>query len=160
LPPVLPTVDQVAALLRARTQDQHDDEIGTFTSDTRPTDEQVEALIVQASSVVYGTTGSLDDLQCSNAEDIQTQSAHWIALFAAMLVELSYFPEQVDSDRSAFQYYKELWDAEVGGFKSYTESVTECIGGEVDPTAGVGIPNPSFSFPVDAGGMVGWQTRW
>src|SRR5262245_15516464 len=155
-----PSVDDVARLLRARTQDSHDDEIGTFTDDTRPTQTEVEGLIVQAGSVVYGSTGRLDDLPCDTSGELKSQGLYWISLLAACLVELSYFPEQVRSDRSPFQEYKELWDSEVGGFKSFLENVNECKSGEVSPEEGMTVPNASWSFPVDDGGMVGWGTRW
>lgn len=157
-----PTVDEVGAILRARTQDDHDDELGTFTPDTRPTDTEVEKLIVRAGTVVYGATGRLDDLQCFLAQQVREQAKHWIAFMTAMLVELSYFPEQVRSDRSAFQYYKDIWDDEVVGFRGLLDAVTECKGGEIEPDTGDApfIGNPSWAFPVDVGGMVGWQTRW
>lgn len=160
----LPTVDDVAAIIRARTQDSHDDELGTFTDDTRPTKTEVERLIIQASTVVVGATGRLDDLQCYMADAIREQARYWISLMAAMLVELSYFPEQVRSDRSAFIYYKQLWDDDVFGFKGLIDAVAECKGGEVEPDVpgegGAVVGDPSWAFPVDVGGMVGWQTQW
>lgn len=152
-----PTVDDVGALLRARTQDTHDDELGTFTADTRPTAEQAEAIIVQASSAVLARTGKLDDnLKCGSADDIRTNAKYMITLLAAMLIELSYFPEQVNSDRSPYGQYRDLYN---DGMTALLDAVKECIDGEVVPDDG-GSYGPSFSFPVDAGGMVGWQTRW
>jgi hypothetical protein len=159
-----PTVDDVGGILRARTQDSSDDEIGTFNDETRPTQEQVERLIVQAGTTVYSATGSLDELTCSLADNIQTSAKYWVSLLTAMLVELSYFPEQVRSDRSAYAFYKELWDDETTGFRSLLDAVSECKAGEVEPDtpgdAGSFIADPSWSFPVDLGGMVGWQTKF
>jgi hypothetical protein len=97
------------------------------------------------------------------ADQVRDQARYWMSLLAAMLVELSYFPEQVRSDRSAFQYYKDLWDDDVAGFKGLIDAVAECRGGEVEPdgTGDGAIPqDPSWSFPIDVGGMVGWQTKW
>lgn len=161
--PRLPEVDEVAALLRARTQDDHDDEIGTFDDTTRPTGTEVELLIRQAATVVYGRVGSVDAdvLICPTAQDIIDGSKYHVAMLAAMLVELSYFPEQVRSDRSAFQYYMQLWDDSIGAL---VEAARECRGGEVTPDeegAGAGAQaGPYWDFPRDAGGLVGWQTRW
>ena len=160
-----PTVQDVGDFLRARTQDSDDDEVGTFTDDTRPTEEEVERLIVRAGTMVYSATGSLDSLACEGAEQVQAAGKHWVAFLAAMVIELSYFPEQVRSDRSAYAFYKEMWDDETTGFGSLIDAVAECKAGEIEPDvpgsdASTAVPDPSWSFPEDVGGMVGWQTRW
>jgi hypothetical protein len=158
---VLPTVDDVGALLRARTQDTADDELGTFNDETRPTGEEVEILIKQAGSVVLARTGSLNDppLSCPTAPDVRANAAYLVSLLAAMLVELSYFPEQVRSDRSPYENYRELFNESITGL---IDAAVECRGGEVIPDdAGEGFrPGPSYSFPVDGGGLIGWQTQW
>jgi hypothetical protein len=159
-----PTVDDVGAILRARTQDDHDDELGTFTDDTRPTADEVNKLIVQAGLPVYTATGRLDDLTCSMKDQVQESAKYWVAMLTAMLIELTYFPEQVRSDRSAYAFYKEMWDDEITGFSSLIDAVKECRAGELEPdTPGTGTdtpPDPSWAFPEDVGGMVGWQTRF
>lgn len=158
-----PTVDDVGAILRSRTQDDHDDELGTFTADTRPTKDEVEKLIQQAGTTVYTSTGQLDELTCSMKDQVQASAKYWISLLTSMLVELSYFPEQVRSDRSAYAFYKEMWDDDTTGFSTLIDAVQECKSGELEPdTPGEGQapPDPSWSFPVDLGGMVGWQTRF
>jgi hypothetical protein len=158
---VPPTVDDVGALLRARTQDDHDDEIGTFTADTRPTDVQVQKIIDQAVSVVFTRTGAMDTppLDCPTAPSLRTNAASCASMLAVMLVELSYFPEQVRSDRSAFEDYRDLWNTLMD---SLVDAAAECRGGEVVPDEkGEGYrPGPSWGFPVDAGGLVGWNTQW
>lgn len=164
VPPVTPLVtwpatpDDVAALLRARTQDNTDVEVGQWTTGTRPTLVEVERILAMAQANVLGKTGSLDELVCATADDILTQAAFLVALLAAMLVELSYFPEQVNSDRSAYTHYKDLWDTAV---VDLVEAVAECAAGGVEPSPeSGGVAGPSWAFPVDCGGMVGWQTRW
>lgn len=156
------TPDDVAALLRARTQDDTDVEVGAWTATTRPTLTEVERILSMAQAMVLGQTGTLDNLVCDTAADVQTQAAGVTALLAAMLVELSYFPEQVQSSRSAYEQYRELWDIMMPALVS---SVAECAAGGVEPTpeedgGGVAVPAPSWAFPVDVGGMVGWQTKW
>lgn len=154
----VPDVDDVGALLRARTQDSNDDEIGTFTDTTRPTGSEVERIIAQAHNVVVNSTGNLDDLSCSGADSIREGAKYLTSLLAACLIELSYFPEQVRSDRSPFQQYYDIFTGEVAGMPALVEAAKECSQGEVEPTDG---PNwASWWFPRDAGGLVGWQTKW
>jgi hypothetical protein len=150
----------VGAFLRARTQDDDDQEIGVFSPDTRPTDDEVQKLINRAAGVVYGTVGSPDDWLCSSADDLRDQAQYWIILLVCMLIELSYFPEQVRSDRSAFQGYKDLWDDDTVGFNVFREAAIACGGSGTDPEGGSSAAFPSWDFPVDVGGLVGWQTRW
>jgi hypothetical protein len=158
-----PTVDEVGALLRARTQDSDDDEIGTFDDTTRPTGEEVENIIKQATSIVLGRTGSMDTppMSCDLAPDLRTNAQTAICMLAVMLVELSYFPEQVRSDRSAFEYYRDLWNDTM---TALIDAAAECRGGEVVPDNtgenGKSQYGPSWAFPVDGGGLVGWQTQW
>lgn len=161
--PLYPSVDDVGAILRARTQDDDDVEVGTFTPDTRPTDAEVTRLIKMAAGVVYGATGPMDDetLICGSADDLREGAKWWISMLAAMLVELSYFPEQIDEDRSAYEHYKALWDDDMMGFGVFRSAVIECGGTGPGPDdAGGGSQTPSWAFPVDVGGMVGWATRW
>jgi hypothetical protein len=161
------TPDDVAALLRARTQDSSDEELDTWTDDTRPTLSEVERLLFMAQSIVLGSTGPLNSevLTCSTADDIMTQAATTVALLAAMLVELSYFPEQVQSSRSAYEQYRDLFwgpDGKSGMVGDLVEAVRECIEGGVtpDPAGGEGSTRAAWGFPVDRGGLVGWHTRW
>lgn len=156
----LPDVAAVGAILRARTQDENDQEAGTFNDTTRPTEAQVLVLLKQAGTVVYGAVGDPAELECSAADQIKDGIGYWISLLTAMLIELSYFPEQIDEERSAFQYYKDLWDDDVAGFAGLVSAAEECRAGEVVPDDGSGYRGCSWAFPVDAGGMVGWQTSW
>jgi len=172
VPPVIvtwpATPEDVAALLRARTQDNTDVEVGSWTTDTRPTLEEVERLLAMAQSLVLGETGPLTDdtLPCPSAEDVKVQAATCVALLAAMLVELSYFPEQVQSTRSAYEQYRDLFwgpDMKSGLIAALREAVAECQGGGVEPGGGgedATVPPASWAFPKDEGGLVGWQTRW
>jgi hypothetical protein len=162
------TPDDVAALLRARTQDNTDVEVGAWTDETRPTLAEVERLLVMAQSIVVGQTGPLtpEVLVCASVNDILTQAATVVALLAAMLVELSYFPEQVQSSRSAYEQYRDLFwgpDGKSGMIGDLVSAVHECIAGGVEPDSGVdgiSVPPASWAFPRDAGGMVGWKTKW
>jgi hypothetical protein len=101
-PDYLPSPDDLATLLRARTKDANGTELGKWSDETRPTETDVARLIALAASelVPVDFTGP-----CTRS----ARSA--IAYHAACLIELSYFPEQVRSDRSPYEELKVLADA-------------------------------------------------
>lgn len=107
-PSYLPTPTDVARLLRARTKDANGVELGDWSDQTRPTDTEVADLIDQALGPVLARIGFLE----APVEDPDAYAAvipaarHLVTLGAAMLVEKSYFPEQVASDRSAYASYQ------------------------------------------------------
>lgn len=119
-PPVLEaTPPRVAALLRARTKDNEGREIGLWTEATRPTVGQVVELIEYARNLLAGTLGPPGE-RCANGYE------QLVVIQAAMLVELSYWPEQVRTDRSPYQHLAELYDRTLTGYEA-------CIAGEFDP---------------------------
>lgn len=134
----LPMVSDVGALLRARTKDTRGNELGTFTADTRPTFDEVLRLIDQAAGDVTALTDYDIPKEC------YWQAAGVICLRAAMLVELSYFPEQVATNRSAYQHYKELYDDMLERLIGAVErEAAEEITGEQPPMSG-GVPQWGF----------------
>lgn len=155
---VKPTVEDIGALLRARTQNDDDDEIGTFDDTTRPTGEEVDRIINMATSVVLSRTGSLNTppMICDTAADLRTNAQTAVSMLASMLVELTYFPEQVASNRSAYEDYRDLWTSMM---TSLIDAAKECRAGEIVPETSEN-PGPSWSFPIDGGGLIGWQTQW
>lgn len=102
-----PTVEDIGELLRARTKDANGNEVGTFTEDTRPTDDAVEAIIEQAVSAVAASANG----------DVPTRleplAQHCAALRAAMIVELTYWPEQTTREVSAYAQYQALYDSSI-----------------------------------------------
>jgi len=98
--PWRPSVDDVAALLRARTKDASGNELGTFTSETRPTDAEVEQLITNGMGKVASRVG------WELPEQTWEEARHLASLVAACEVEVSYRPEEVRTERSAYQ---QLW---------------------------------------------------
>ena len=101
--PARPSVEDVALLLRARTKDSNGNEVGTFDDDTRPTAEQVEEQIDAAVALVGMRLPPTDQLPVA----LQPAIAALVAYRAALRIEKSYFPEQVRSDRSAYDQLKE-----------------------------------------------------
>jgi hypothetical protein len=104
----LPSTTDVARLLRARTKDANGVELGDWSDDTRPTTEEVADLIDQAAGPVLARIGFLQapDEDPDAYASVIPAALHLVALGAAMLIEKSYFPEQVASDRSAYSSYQ------------------------------------------------------
>ena len=147
----LPDADAVGALLRARTKDVNGAELGTFNEDTRPTGDEVDTLAQAAADEVYATLGAYDSLPDSMTDP----ATRLVALRTAMLVELSYFPEQVASDKSPFAMFEALYEK---ALPRLVEAVREALS---DGAAQAGDAMlPLFGFPVNEGGMISNGTQW
>lgn len=146
----VPTVSSVGSILRARTKDTNGNELGTFTEATRPTDAQVVELAnTAASDVLSAVDGVLID-------SIHYPAARALAVIGtAMLVELSYFPEQVATGRSPYDQLRDLYTQRLA-------SLRKSLG--LDATDGVpsGTPrSPTFAFPMDGDPyIIGRRTAW
>lgn len=151
----VPTVDEVAAHIPARTKDTDGNEVGTFTGDTRPTAEQV---IEQIPNGVRKVASHIGLSICEGGDAEKQQSLYddardAAALFVATRIERRYFPEQVGSGRSP---YKEMLDDYKDGIKVLIEAVAEhCGGGGGESVGGTGpLPSSSFPCPSDWAGAV------
>lgn len=103
-----PTVDDVGAMLRGRTRDDDGNELGTFTPTTLPTDTQAQSIIEQAVEEIAGQIGeNIPARLRKSAKSITT-------LLAAMNVELTYYAEQVNSGKSAYEAYERRVNAALG----------------------------------------------
>lgn len=143
---ITPTIAEVAALLRARTKDTNGNEVGTFNGNTRPTNANVEVLIGFAVDKVQSDIGGA---LCADAEaaGLPDKVRNAGALYAAMLVELSYFPEQVAAGRSPYDKIKELWAEDITILK--TEVAQICgVGSGEGASANTGKPAYDFSQTV------------
>jgi hypothetical protein len=134
-----PTLEDVAALVPSRAKNQYG-RITTFDGTTQPTGTQVQSVIDRAVRSVYGRIGDPADALLDMAKDI-------VALRAAMLVELTYFGDQIRSDRSPYAALQEL----------YEEALTDYFAarGQLGPdlipgTADDQLPYYSFPPPVPA----------
>jgi hypothetical protein len=122
--PISPTVDDVAALIRARTKDNNGNEVGTFTADTRPTAAQAQEAIDHQVILLHTKVGAIGP----GCTSIATMAA---AYGAAAEIELSYFPEQARTDRSPYTYLIARWE-------EYAEGLVQCVEGNLptdDPDA-------------------------
>lgn len=135
-----PTVDDVAALIRARTKIPGGGEAGTFTDNTRPTKAEVERIIEQAVDHVAAGVGG----EPCNAQLVQSATAA-ASLLAAVIIETSYWPEQAEARGSAAARLEKLFDTRM---KSLTAAVAEECGGQ-----GTGGTEDGNSGAVAAGGF-------
>lgn len=108
MPDIRPTLDELATLMRARTQGTLSLQ-GEFNTDTLPTADQAESTIDIAQALVLARLGD-------TVPDNLVSAAEKAILFkAAALVEVTYYPEQANDDSSAYSLYQaqfeELRDA-------------------------------------------------
>lgn len=82
-----PTLDDLGALMRARTRNDLGDELGTFNEETRPTGDEAQSMIDQALDLVSPRLGG------SVPDRLEGLARSIVTLRAAMLVEASYSPE-------------------------------------------------------------------
>lgn len=101
-PMALPTVADIGALLHARTY-VNGVQIGTFNDDTRPTGDAVTRLVEIAAAGVATQIGEPVPVA------YEQEARHLVVLQAATLIEASYFPEQLDSDQSAYRQYSAMF---------------------------------------------------
>jgi hypothetical protein len=125
-PNVTPTLEDVAALIRARTKDSSGNEVGTFTPATRPTNAQAQEAIDHAVIAVHEKVGAIG----AGCADLAKLAA---AYGAAAEIELSYFPEQARTDRSPYQFLIARWTAAL-------EGVEQCVLGNLPGTGTGGAP--------------------
>lgn len=120
-----PTTLDVGAILRARTKDLTGVELGDFTTDTRPTGDEVLRLIDMAYAEVVGNVGA------NLYEPCASSAMTLIAVRAAMWIELSYWPEQVRSDRSAYTELAAQWTSAI-------PALIACVAGNLPGADGAG----------------------
>lgn len=131
-----PSVADVGALMRARTKTFGGEEPGTFTADTRPTGDQVQSLIEKAAGDVLSAL-EIDQVP----ERLREATRSLTALRAGLLVELSYWPEQVTADRGPYAQLKQLYD---DGLKSLHAALRDAGDSTVDSATGM----PAHTFPA------------
>lgn len=147
-PDFAPSVDEVAALLHARTTKRGGSEVGTFTAETRPTAAEVEAMISMAASLVASSTGRMPTLaECPDAPNVVTAVRALIAMRATLFIEPSLWPEQTTAGVSPYTAMREQYEAEL---PRVVDAVHDCrASGEVEPGgAGEGGPGDAvWWFP-------------
>lgn len=125
---VRPTLQMVADLVRTRLVEEGGGQVpaDTFTGDTYPNANQVERLIDQATvAIIVQIPGSL-------VEGYLPAAQHLAALYAAILVEGSYFREQLTDDQ--VELYRNLLTAGIRGLGATggADTAASLRGGKVD----------------------------
>lgn len=153
-----PTVAAVGALLRARTKTTDGVEAGTFTEATRPTATQVAELIETAVSDVIGAVEE-HSVVISDGTTIIEEYAYSAAegsavVKAAMLIELSYFPEQVATGRSPYDQLKDLYEQRLMHLRRLLGAAGDGSG------SGGRVKSPAYFFPPKSRNSLGLDARW
>lgn len=148
-----PTPADVAGHMRARLKDKFK-EVEEFSTETRPTKAQIEALIPKAVRVIASRIGTTI-CEGEHQETLYGDAKELAALRVAMLAERSYFPEQVGTGRSPYELLREEWKE---GIKVLMEAISEhCgsggAGGDAIGGAGV-LPKGNFPGPSEIGSEV------
>jgi hypothetical protein len=128
-----PHIDELAALTFARVTGEYG-QAQTFTAESRPTAEQATTKLAQAHSMVAMRVGFDLDEQFHEAARFLT------VLYAALLLEPGYWPEDSQGDRNAWDEWKALYDE---GIEALLEAIT---GGEVVPDDGALSMAPIWYF--------------
>lgn len=97
---LMPSVDDVAILVRTRTYTDGVEEHPVFTEDTRPNIDDVDRLLAQAGPAV------LSQLRPAFPDTYYDDVGHMIALYTAVLIEGSFFREQLAESQVAL--YQDL----------------------------------------------------
>lgn len=98
-----PTVRDVADNIRARTIDEFDNEVGTFTSETTPTGAQVEKLIDDAVDEVSSILGAeVPAAPAPNPDLYRLAAQNLTATLAAAKVEITHFGKEVARENSPY----------------------------------------------------------
>jgi hypothetical protein len=90
-----------------------------------------------------------------NPGALRNAAKNAVAYYAAALVEISHFGEQVARGNSPYQQYMDLWNDSAARISKAID-----ILGESPPSGGGGSNAVYGDFPANAGGMVGWGTTW
>jgi hypothetical protein len=151
---ISPTVEEVGGLMHARTTQRGGSEVGTFTATSRPTADQVEGMIRQASSLVLASTGAMPTLDdCPDAPNIASAVRTLIAMRATLFIEPSLWPEQTVAGVSPYTAMREQYEAEL---PRVVDAIRDCReSGAVEPGeaggAEGGPADASYWFPPGAG---------
>ena len=155
---VSPTVKDVAVLEHTRTVDSGGEEIGDFTSDTRPTDADVTLLIGQAVVII------LDQLDVQVPPALYPAIKEAATLETAILVESSFFREQMNEGSVSMystivagmirmlQVKSGTATGDGSGSGAVDSIMVRGVMAEWDPFLSEPPPDPIFEWEVDTEG--------
>lgn len=135
-----PSTKQVASYIRARTRVAGGGIIGDFTEATRPTKAEAEEIIAEAVQQVILEIGTATP--CT--EDLEAGSGTCAALYAAMLIEQSYYPDQTTSEGNSFKSLQSLYKPKMQALANRVQRECGTGSGGEDGAEGVAISRASF----------------
>jgi hypothetical protein len=145
-----PTPADVATYLPRRWREPGGNYQPEPTTTTIPTLDQVQAIIDAQAALVLAATGDIvgTPLACGDAEQVNLAVAAVIAMRAAKIVELSFWPEEVADNRDTASEWQAIITTDQA---AVIAAARECRAGEVLPgdegDAGGGpVVAPAFNF--------------
>lgn len=129
-----PGLEDIAAILQTRLRGFNGN-VATFTDDTAPTAAQVQSII----------DGAVGKLEAKFGADVLTElvaSAKEVAKYrSAMLVEISFFADQITVDRGGFQELKGLYEEALADFVLDRKQLgADQEAGTADDLSAAGLP--------------------
>jgi len=128
--PWFPSLREIAVHIRNRTVERATNRfIGTFTDKTRPTEEEAWEAAELAINDIIADTGRLDRVGIS--ADSHRAVRALASLRAAMIIERSFYGEQIGTNKSPYQALERDWERR--GPK-IVNAIAEDLLGEIEPT--------------------------
>jgi hypothetical protein len=136
-----PTLSDVGHVVLSRTRDSNGNVLGTFTNDTQPTGDETRVLIEKALADVTPLIGT--DIP----EGLIPEAQHIASIRTAMYIELTFYANEVATNRSVYPELKALFDEKI---KSLASAIIAEESGQspTDALAGAG-GSPAYGFPPD-----------
>lgn len=128
--PWVPSLRDVAVHIRPRTVERTTNKfLGTFTNKTRPTDEEAWETIALAIDDIIADTGRLDRVGITI--DSHRAVRALAALRAAMMIERSFYSEQIGTNKSPYPALERDWERRL---PKVVDAIAEDLVGEIEPT--------------------------
>jgi hypothetical protein len=153
--PWFPSLREVAVHIRNRTVERSSNKfLGTFTNATRPSDEEAWEAIELALNDIIADTGRLDRVGITADSHRAVRSL--AALRAAMIIERSYYGEQIGANKSPYPALERDWERRL---PKIVDAIAEDLAGEIEPTpddgsGGGANPTTDKDLVVPASGSV------
>jgi hypothetical protein len=117
MPLTKPTTQDVAELLVIRSITRGGQYADDFNDQTTPNAASAQKFIDKAHDFVFGKLGDPEDwrVPADDVADYEAEATRLIELYAAMLIELGLYADQVRSGQSPYPELKKLFDESLNG---------------------------------------------
>lgn len=134
-----PSLEEIASYIRTRTKVAGGGIAGTFTTETKPTAEQVEPIRRQA---VRRVSSELGGTPCTT--ELQEDARTVTAIYAAMIIEQSYYPEQTTGQGNSFASLEKLFKPQLQTLANTVQRECGTGSGGEDGSEGAAITRATF----------------